>query len=103
VDIFDAQRRFPLALAGIGQEVSRDVHGRHHRAAAGQQARVMPLAAADVQAAKSADFRQNLQELRRVETVARPVIAGAAQDRPRFGVGVPISAYFGVVHVRVRS
>ncbi len=80
---------------------SGDVHPRHARAAFGQEAGVVALAAADVRARETVHVREHGEKGGGVEAVAVVVVPGPDQGRPRLGVLVPVPTDSFVVHATV--
>ena len=96
--VVDAERSSALGLLRVAHEDAGDVDGRHPRATSSEQARVVAVAAADVEPGESADVRQQVEERRRVQAVAIDVVARPRQLRPGLGVLVPEFTDFTIVH-----
>jgi len=82
-----------VGFGGRRNERLRDIEGDDVRAATGQQAGIMPLTAAHVQARQPVDCRQQFEKRRGVHQVPVEVQPSARQFRPRRGVGVPLPPY----------
>ncbi len=89
----------PLGRDRVRDESFRDVDADHAGAAVGEEARVVPLTAADIEHAQPGDSRQHLEERRRVDEIAIDVVPGTRETSPVLGVVVPIAADFAMVHL----
>jgi hypothetical protein len=98
VQVADPER--PVSLLGHGsvEEAPGDVDGGHLCAASGEQARVVALPAAQVEAVAAGQVVDHGQKRRRVDQVAVDVVAGPDQLGPGVGVLVPIATDLSVIH-----
>jgi hypothetical protein len=93
------QRRITV-LRDLGARTAEAGHidGEHARPTHGQQPRVVPLAAAQIQPRQAFHAWQHFQKCGRIEQVAIRVVALAAKARPGFGILFPVAARFAIVH-----
>lgn len=70
----------------------------HVRAAFGDEAGVVSFAASDVEAGEAVHVGEHFEEGRGVQTVAAYIVAFSRELRPCFGVLIPVSSDFFVIH-----
>src|SRR5215471_10627556 len=87
--IFDAERLLRLLfLCGLNK-TGRKVDAGHARAAAGEQPRVVPLAAAGIEDLKPRQVRDECEKHRIVADFPKPVLPGTDLLGPKLGIVVP--------------